>query len=58
MILSNWSIAVSYTDIILITFEQSVVVDRLSLLVDIRLTMSLSDVDKSPRELTRELIPV
>ena len=58
MILSNWSIAVSYTDIILITLEQSVVVDRLSLLVDIRLTMSLSDVDKSPRELTRELIPV
>ena len=58
MILSNWSIAVSYTDIILITLEQSVVVDRLSLLVDIRLTMSLSDVDKSPREVTRELIPV
>ena len=58
MILSNWSIAVSYTDIILITLEQSVAVDRLSLLLDIRLTMSLSDVDKSPRELTRELIPV
>ena len=58
MILSNWSIAVSYTDIILITLEQSVVVDRLSLLLDIRLTMSLSEVDKSPRELTRELIPV
>ena len=38
--------------------EQSVDVDLLNLLVCIRLTMELSELDKSPRELTRDVIPV
>ena len=43
---------------ILTILEQSVDVDLLNLLVCIRLTMELSELDKSPRELTRDVIPV
>ena len=39
------------------TFEQSVVVDLLNLFDCIALTMELSEVDNSPRELMMEVIP-